>query len=75
MVLDAHDEDMRSGGYERIFPSADCARYTHFLGEESYANLVLRKWHEAGGGDIFARSDVGRVVPPWVPRLVCQSRT
>merc|ERR1712059_215253 len=28
MVLDAHDEDMRSGGLERIFPTAESARYS-----------------------------------------------
>jgi len=76
LVLDAHDEDMRSGGLTRCYPAPDCARYTHFF-EETYANIVLRRWQEAGGGDLFARrdKDAGRFVPPWVPRQVCHSRT
>lgn len=75
VVLKSHDEDMRSGGLERIFPSAEAAQYTPYLTEESYANLVLRKWHEAGGGDLFALTGSQSPLPPWVPRQVCFSHT
>jgi len=75
MVLDAHDEDMRSGGLERIHPAADSAKYAPYFSEESYCNLVLRKFYEAGGGDLF-KSNVGRKqLPAWVPRQVCFSST
>merc|ERR1712176_847751 len=53
IIVKAHDEDMRCGGLKRIFPVAHAAQYTPYFDEESYANLVLRKWHEAGGGDLF----------------------
>jgi len=50
IVLDAHDEELRSGGLRRIFPSADAGKYTSYFENESFGNVVLRKWHEAGGG-------------------------
>jgi len=75
MVLDSHDEDMRSGGLERIFPTADASHYTPYFTEESYCNLVLRKWHEAGGGELFKPTGARNILPPWVPRQVCFSRT
>jgi len=74
-VLDAHDEDMRSGGLERIYPTADSAKYTQYIAEESYFNLVLRKWHEAGGGELFKAGAARRLLPPWVPRKICFSQT
>jgi hypothetical protein len=60
VVLSSVEEDMRSGGLRRIFPSAQTARYRPFMGEESFASVVLRKWYEAGGVDLFA----SKVVPP-----------
>merc|ERR1719253_2078570 len=74
-VLTSHDEDMRSGGLQRIFPTPSSSRYTAFLGEESYQNLVLRRWHEAGGGDIFKRRGLYPPPPPWVPRQISFSKT
>lgn len=76
LVLDAHDEDMRSGGLERIFPTATSAEYVPFFnGEESLHNLVLRLWLEAGGGELFGKGRSRKLVPPWVPRQVCFLRT
>jgi len=75
MVLDAHDEDMRSGGLERIYPTADSAKYSQYLTEESYCSLVLRKFYEAGGGEIFKTSAGRKLVPSWVPRQICFSST
>jgi len=79
-VLTSHDEDMRCGSLERIFPTAESAQYTEFLGQESYLNLVLRKWYEAGGGELF-RMRGPHVhgphphLPPWVPRQICFTKT
>lgn len=70
MVLDCHDEDMRSGGLQRIFPAANGVKYTQFFEKESYRNLVLRKWHEAGGAELFKAAGARSVLPPSVPRLV-----
>jgi len=75
MVLDAHDEDMRCGGLERIHPTADSEKYAQFFGEESYPNLVLRKFYEAGGGELFRTSAGRRLLPPWVPRQICFTPT
>jgi len=76
IVLKAHEEDMRCGGLCRIFPREDSSQYTAYFTEESYANLVLRKFYEAGGGDIFgAVGDHNVPVPPWVPRRVSSATT
>jgi len=74
IVLDAYDEEMRSGGLRRIFPSNDPNLYLPYCPEETYANVVLRKWHEAGGADAFRQSRA-HSLPPWVPRPVRVSRT
>eukprot|EP00928_Gymnodinium_smaydae_P090317 TRINITY_DN74145_c0_g1_i1.p1 TRINITY_DN74145_c0_g1~~TRINITY_DN74145_c0_g1_i1.p1 ORF type:complete len:751 (-),score=192.06 TRINITY_DN74145_c0_g1_i1:69-2321(-) len=74
IVLEAHDQDMRCGGLERIFPAEDSAKYGMFFEEESYFNMVLRRFYEAGGGALFGPA--GRqVVPPWVPRQINFSPT
>lgn len=81
VVVEAHDQDMRCGGLERIYPTAESSQYVPYLEEESYFNLVLRKWYEAGGGEIFGAgpsaetSQPSRIVPPWVPRKVCFQTT
>eukprot|EP00913_Durusdinium_trenchii_P001658 g1535.t1 len=49
LVVEAHDQEMRSGGLEMAFPCPNGSRYVQYWGEESYCNLVLRKWQEAGG--------------------------
>mmetsp|Transcript_20551 Transcript_20551/g.44913 ORF Transcript_20551/g.44913 Transcript_20551/m.44913 type:complete len:670 (-) Transcript_20551:105-2114(-) len=74
-VLQSQDEDMRSGGFTRIFPTADSAKYVPYMGKESYLNLVLRKWYEAGGSDLFTKARDGLPFPPWVPRQLCFSTT
>jgi len=92
IALTSYEEDMRSGGLERIFPCADGSKYVPFFEEsllhtgggdpilvkETYANLVLRKWHEAGGGSLFTPAQEGGrhpVLPPWVPRQVAFTHT
>lgn len=75
IIVKAHDEDMRSGGLERIYPCENAAEYVPYFTEESYSNLVLRKWHEAGGGDLFRLNETHSPLPPWVPRQVCFART
>ena len=47
------------------------ARYVHYWGEESYCNLILRKWQEAGGRSLrffHGGSSEGKQTllrPPW----------
>lgn len=65
VVLDAHDEESRSGGLRRIFPSSVAGRYASFFKKESFGNVVLRKWHEAGGGSEL-------VQPRPVPEHSCE---
>lgn len=76
-VLKLHEEDMRRGGLERIYPAINSSRYSMFFAEESYLNLVLRRWHEAGGSELLSRIGAPRDerVPPWVPRQVCFATT
>jgi len=75
MVLESHDQDMRCGGLERIFPTSTSKQYLEYLEQESYWNLVLRRWQEAGGGENFRRNGARSLVPPWVPQQVCFSPT
>lgn len=76
LVLDSYDEDMRCGGLERVFPSPTSAKYTRFFeGGESYCNVVLRRWHEAGGPELLRRGGANSILPPWVPRQVCFTKT
>lgn len=75
IIVKHHEEEMRCGGLERIFPTADSDQYVAYLAEESYADLVLRKWHEAGGGEIFRLNEPHSPLPPWVPRQVCFAST
>eukprot|EP00931_Biecheleriopsis_adriatica_P089693 TRINITY_DN63782_c0_g1_i1.p1 TRINITY_DN63782_c0_g1~~TRINITY_DN63782_c0_g1_i1.p1 ORF type:complete len:663 (-),score=155.24 TRINITY_DN63782_c0_g1_i1:50-2038(-) len=74
LVLEAHEEEFRSGGLERCFPGPNAGQYKHYWAEETYCNMVLRTWHEAGGGEIF-RSGSRKLLPPWVPRQVCFNKT
>jgi len=50
IVIDAHEESLRVGGLRRIFPPADAGKhdYSVFFEKESFGNVVLRKWNEAG---------------------------
>jgi hypothetical protein len=75
LIMDAHDEDMRSGALERIFPLKENAAYfSTFLPTLRHSNLVLQKWLEAGGPDIF-RLDFQHLLPDFLPKQVCFSRT
>lgn len=67
-ILDAHDEFMRRGSLERIFPTAESAgRYGAFFSTPRYANLVLAKWLQEGGEKRF-HPDARHLLPPWIPR-------
>eukprot|EP00747_Dinoflagellata_sp_TGD_P120920 gnl/TRDRNA2_/TRDRNA2_173350_c1_seq1.p1 gnl/TRDRNA2_/TRDRNA2_173350_c1~~gnl/TRDRNA2_/TRDRNA2_173350_c1_seq1.p1 ORF type:complete len:728 (+),score=98.84 gnl/TRDRNA2_/TRDRNA2_173350_c1_seq1:263-2185(+) len=74
-VLNFHDENMRCGDLECIFPLADSGQYSTFFAEETYGNVILQKWQEAGGGDMFRRDWAGPSPPAWVPRQICFQRT
>lgn len=74
MITESHEEDMRSGGFERAFPGPNAGQYLHYWPKESYCNMVLRKWHEAGGGNIFV-GNMQKLLPPWAPRQVIFSKT
>jgi len=74
LVLESHEEEMRSGGLEKIFPGPNAGQYVHYWEQETYCNMVLRLWHEAGGGEIF-RSSSRKLLPAWVPRQVCFNKT
>lgn len=75
LILDAHDEDMRCGALERIFPLKENAHYySTFLSTSRHSNLVLRKWLEAGGPDVF-RPDFPHPIPDFVPKQSCFTKT
>lgn len=71
LCVEAHEEDMRSGGLQRAYPCPNGREYSDYWPEESYCNLVLRKWQEAGGGEVFH----SKKLPPWVPRQVVFNKT
>jgi hypothetical protein len=73
LVLEAHDEDMRSGGLERIYPTSESAKYVPFMAEEAYSNVVLRKFYEAGGADQFwgSKATSSQSLPVYVPQKTC----
>merc|ERR1711865_799706 len=41
IIVKAQEEEMRSGGLEKIFPTAEAAQYTAFLTEESHALVPI----------------------------------
>jgi len=69
LVMDAHDQDMRRGGLQRIYPTSQSSKYVKFMAEESYSNVVLRKFYEAGGADQFwgSAANITQSLPPYVP--------
>eukprot|EP00928_Gymnodinium_smaydae_P007372 TRINITY_DN12656_c0_g3_i2.p1 TRINITY_DN12656_c0_g3~~TRINITY_DN12656_c0_g3_i2.p1 ORF type:complete len:674 (+),score=180.96 TRINITY_DN12656_c0_g3_i2:109-2130(+) len=73
LVLDAVDEDYRRGGFERIYPTASSAQYVPFMEEESYANVVLRRWYESGGASSFWGPEAkhSHILPASVPQQQC----
>jgi len=67
LVLDMHDEYLRRGGMERIFPTEETnARYGHYFPTPRYSNLVLARWLECGGAETL-RPEAASQRPPWVP--------
>lgn len=75
LAMNSHDEDMRSGGLKRAFPAADSGRYTSFFSQETFGNVVLQKFYEAGGGDLFKTDLANSPVPSWIPRQVNFNKT
>lgn len=63
MILDAHDEYLRRGAYERIFPDLN---FQEFFRIQRYGNCVLAKWLREGGETCFlpGREDLR---PNWLP--------
>merc|ERR1712232_53768 len=78
IILDAHDEYLRRGSLERIYPTPEAVeKHAQHFGTQRYANVVLQKWMEAGGEKIFQRvgpssSASGErgmeAAPAWVPQ-------
>jgi len=69
-ILDAHDENMRCGGFERIFPTKETAdRYGHMFQVPRYSNLILARWLKEGGADCF-RPEARHLLPSFVPKQV-----
>eukprot|EP00928_Gymnodinium_smaydae_P024493 TRINITY_DN19803_c0_g1_i1.p1 TRINITY_DN19803_c0_g1~~TRINITY_DN19803_c0_g1_i1.p1 ORF type:complete len:906 (+),score=183.03 TRINITY_DN19803_c0_g1_i1:180-2897(+) len=70
LILDTHDEYMRRGSLERLFPTEETvSRFAPFFSAPRYSNMVLARWLEGGGARCFlpeARGDV----PPWLPRQI-----
>mmetsp|Transcript_95598 Transcript_95598/g.213961 ORF Transcript_95598/g.213961 Transcript_95598/m.213961 type:complete len:982 (+) Transcript_95598:195-3140(+) len=69
-ILDTHDEFMRRGSLERIFPTRESdEKYSELFVTPRYANLVLAKWLQEGGAACFGPG-AEHALPPWVPKLV-----
>jgi len=67
-IAEAHDEFMRRGSLQRVFPTEDGVdRYTDLFACPRYANLVLAKWLHEGGEACF-RPDAARLLPACAPR-------
>jgi len=75
LVLEAHDQDMRCGSLSRIYPTVQSSRYVPYMEAESFPNVVLRRWYEAGGAERFwaplGDKDARCILPAWVPRPAC----
>jgi len=70
IILDAHDEYMRRGSFERIFPLREGLElYGQFFSTPRYSNLVLARWLEAGGANCF-RPEASSDLPLGVPRQI-----
>lgn len=71
MILDTHDEYMRRGSLERIYPEREALEhYSQFFPSPRYSNLVLARWLEAGGARCFLPGSTLQV-PPGLPSQVC----
>lgn len=69
IVMTAFDEDMRSGGLERIFPREDTDKFLEYFDQVSYDDIVLQRWLQAGAAAAFESA------PSWLPKQVCFERT
>lgn len=68
LILETHDEYMRRGHLERIYPATETvATYLPFFTTQRYSNMVLAKWLELGGARCFLPQNRSEL-PPWVPR-------
>lgn len=69
LILDTHDEFLRRGHFECIYPTREAVEmYAPFM-TPRYSNLVLARWLQEGGERCF--SPEGREqIPAWVPRLL-----
>lgn len=71
LILEAHDEYMRRGGLERIFPTTETAGSLGALfASQRYSNLVLARWLQLGGEQLFL-PERWRDLPAWLPRQLC----
>lgn len=69
LILDVHDEYMRRGALERIFPTEESLdRNTQYFQTQRYSNLVLSTWIKAGGERLFEPGV--RSLPSWLPRQI-----
>lgn len=75
LILDTHDEHMRRGTLERIYPTrTSLDAYADYFQTQRYSNVVLSNWLKVGGESCFsanARKSGG--IPDWVPKQNCFS--
>ncbi|KAF4656971.1 hypothetical protein FOL47_008656 [Perkinsus chesapeaki] len=69
LIMDWYDEERRSGGFRRIFPTwANAEYYGSLLLTERSSNLLFRLWLAAGEGKVFnPRAEESEYKPEWVP--------
>jgi len=54
LIMDTHDEYMRRGCLERVYPRLDMVgRCSEFLFSQRYSNVLLAKWLSFGGPKLF----------------------
>lgn len=77
LVMEAQDQDMRRGGFERVYPTSESSRYVAFMEAESYSNVVLRRFYEAGGAEQFwgKHAKFAALLPAYVPQQTCFQMT
>ncbi|CAE7783212.1 Ttll4 [Symbiodinium sp. CCMP2456] len=49
LILESHEENMRSGHLTRIYPRQASGAYSQFFASQRYTNLVLERWIQLGG--------------------------
>jgi len=71
LILDTHEELLRRGALERIYPTREAVeKYAPFFSTPRYANLVLQRWLQNGGERLFTAGGNTRDVPAWLPPQV-----